>query len=70
MPETLADKIRALKPEQQQLVAQLIELLERANMTPRPPRMEWVGKAKDLLPELDTVQIQHEISRWRCEQDS
>lgn len=34
---------------------------------PQAPRMSWVGKAHDLAPHLDSVQLQHRISEWRCE---
>ncbi|MCS7065806.1 MAG: hypothetical protein NZL85_05960, partial [Fimbriimonadales bacterium] len=66
VPE-LAEKIERLTPEQRRLIEMLIDILSRPAHLPQPPRLSWVGKARDLMPHLDSVQLQHEISKSRCE---
>jgi|GEM_PF-2041685 DNA replication initiation complex subunit (GINS family) len=68
--QDLAEKIRLLTPEQQQLIGELVEMLSRSSMAPRLPRLNWVGKAQEIAPHMDSVELQHLISKWRCEPHS
>ncbi len=68
--QDLTEKIRSLTPEQQRLIEELVEILSRPSMAPRPPQLNWVGKAQEIAPHLNSVELQHLISSWRCEPHS
>jgi hypothetical protein len=63
--QDLAEKIRLLTPEQQQLIGELVEMLSRSSMAPRLPRLNWVGQAQEIAPHLDSVELQHLINYSR-----
>lgn len=64
----LEEKIRSLPPEAQRAIEDLVDLLShQQKRIPRKLKLDWVGAAKELDQDKDSVELQHEISRWRAE---
>ena len=66
--KSLEAKIRQLQPAQQKEIEQLVEALLR-NRKPRArkkPAFKWAGAAQDLRDQYTSVELQHQISRWRA----
>ncbi len=63
--ETLEEMINALSPDRQNEVRDFIEFLlakQRSN-----PKFGWAGALKDLKDRYTSVELQHQIARWRIE---
>lgn len=68
-PKTLEEIVRHLTPPDQDEVRQFAErLLARANREVRAqPRFAWAGALQDLRDRYTSVELQHQIARWRIE---
>jgi hypothetical protein len=64
---TLKEFVEKLPPDLQQEVQDFIEfLLEKQAKKPRgKPRFDWAGALKDMKDQYTSVELQHEISKWR-----
>lgn len=64
---TLKEFVEKLPPDLQQEVQDFIEfLLEKQGRKPRgKPRFDWAGALKDMKDQYTSVELQHEISKWR-----
>jgi hypothetical protein len=64
---TLKEFVEKLPPDLQQEVQDFIEfLLEKQGKKPRgKPRFDWAGALKDMKDQYTSVELQHEISKWR-----
>ncbi len=64
---TLKEFVEKLPPDLQQEVQDFIEfLLEKQGKKPRgKPRFDWAGALKDMKDRYTSVELQHEISKWR-----
>lgn len=65
MSKTLEELLQALSPEQREQVRSCFESLARAPRTRRKPQFTWAGAVKDLRDQYTSVDLQHQISRWR-----
>ena len=65
----LVEIIEKLPPELQEEVKDFAQfLLERRAKKPKgKPKFEWAGALKELRDRYTSVDLQHEISRWREE---
>ena len=63
------EMVKQLAPGQQAEVRDFVEfLLTKQRSTPRrKPRFNWAGALKDMRGEYSSVDLQHEITRWRDE---
>ncbi len=64
---TLKEFVEKLPPDLQQEVQDFIEfLLEKQGKKSRgKPRFDWAGALKDMKDQYTSVELQHEISKWR-----
>ncbi len=64
---TLQQLVEQLPPDLRQEVADFAAfLLERRRKKPRrKPRFDWAGALKDLRDQYTSVELQHQIARWR-----
>jgi len=67
--EELVELIEELPPELQEEVRDFARFLleRRASKLKRKPEFEWAGALKELRDRYTSVDLQHEISRWREE---
>ena len=65
MSKPLEELLQALSPEQREQVRSYVEFLAQAPRSRRKPRFTWAGAAKDLRDQYTSVELQHQISRWR-----
>ncbi len=64
--ETIDERIKALPPDLQQVVEDLIVSLSEKWIT-KPkgiPRFDWEGALADLGEQCSSVELQHKISNW------
>ena len=61
--------VNELPPKQQAEVRDFVEfLLARQRSSPRrKPQFDWAGALREMRDELTSVELQHEITRWRSE---
>lgn len=64
---TLQDRINELPPELRREVEDFVEFLlsKRGKNRPPPMRFDWAGALSDLQDRYTSVELQHQISRWR-----
>ncbi|MCK4576652.1 DUF2281 domain-containing protein [candidate division WOR-3 bacterium] len=64
---TLKEYVDKLPPDLQKEVKDFVDfLLERYRKKPRSkPKFDWAGALKDLRDQYTSVELQHEISKWR-----
>ncbi len=67
MRPSLEERIKQLPPDLQQEVADFVDFLlqKHRQRHPQPPTFSWAGALADLRDEYTSVQLQHEIARWR-----
>ena len=68
--ETLEEKIKKLPPELKAEVEKFIETLlegQKKRTKRNKPAFRWVGVLKDLREQFSSVELQHEISKWRIQ---
>ncbi len=67
MTETLKEFIEDLPPDLQQEVKDFIEFLleKRAKKTRGKPKFDWAGAFEDLGNQYTSVELQHNIAKWR-----
>lgn len=63
----LEQMLNELPPEERHQIEDFTEFLwERHHpKVRRKPRFDWVGALKDIEEPLTSVELQHEVSRWR-----
>ena len=63
----LKEYIEKLPPDLQQEVEDFVKfLLEKRRKKARlKPKFKWAGAVKDLRDQYSSVELQHEISKWR-----
>jgi hypothetical protein len=64
---SISELVAALPPECQQQVLEFVRgLAERQRrLSPRPPAFDWAGALAELRDRHTSVDLQHQISRWR-----
>lgn len=63
---TLEDRISELPPELRREVEDFVEsLLVKRARKGRPLKLDWAGALSDLKDRYTSVELQHEILRWR-----
>ena len=65
MSKPLEELLELLSPDQRELVRGYVESLARTSRTGGRPRFTWAGAARDLRDQYTSVELQHQISRWR-----
>lgn len=65
--EALEEFVEKLPPDLQQEVKDFVEfLIEKRAKKPRgKPKFNWAGALKDLRDRYTSVEIQHQIAKWR-----
>jgi len=65
--KNLEEKIRELPPDDRKEVEQLVEILLKNHQlkSKGKPDFKWAGAAKGLRDQYTSVELQHQISRWR-----
>jgi hypothetical protein len=68
--ERIEELIKELPPELHREVGDFIEfLLERRLKRARvKPNFDWAGALKDMRDQYSSVELQHEISKWRLQE--
>ncbi len=63
----LEEKLRMLPPDLQQEVLDFVEfLLRKWEQKPRSrPQFDWAGALQDLKDQYTSVDLQHQIAKWR-----
>ena len=63
------EMVNELTPGQQAEVRDFVELLlaKQRSSSRRKPRFDWAGALKDMREDYTSVDLQHEITRWRSE---
>jgi len=61
--------VKELAPEQQAEVRDFVEFLltKQRSIPRRKPQFNWAGALRDLRDDYTSVELQHEITRWRGE---
>jgi len=69
--QTLVELIEQLPPDMQQEVRHFAEfLLEKHRRTPKGAlRLDWAGALRDLRDQYTSVELQHEIVKWRIAEE-
>jgi hypothetical protein len=65
MSRTLEELFQALSPEQREQVRCYAESLVQTPQRRGKPRFTWAGAVQDLRGQYTSVELQHQISRWR-----
>jgi hypothetical protein len=65
MSKPLEELLESLSPDQRELVRSYVESLARTPRAAGRPRFTWAGAARDLRDQYTSVELQHQISRWR-----
>ena len=67
MMEALEEVLEKLPPDLQKEVKDFIEFLleKRAKRTRGKPKFDWAGALEDLRKQYTSVELQHNISKWR-----
>ncbi len=65
--EALKEVVEKLPPDLQQEVKDFIEFLleKRAIKNGGKPNFDWAGSLENLRNQYTSVELQHEISKWR-----
>ena len=65
--EALKEVVEKLPPDLQQEVKDFIEFLleKRAKKSGGKPKFDWAGALGNLRNQVTSVELQHEISKWR-----
>jgi mRNA-degrading endonuclease RelE of RelBE toxin-antitoxin system len=65
--KTIEEKINKLPPEDRKEVEDFVEFLlkNRKKRAKGKPAFKWAGILRDLRDKYTSVELQHEISRWR-----
>ena len=63
------EMVKQLAPGQQAEVRDFVEFLltKQRSIPRRKPQFNWAGALKDMRGEYSSVDLQHEITRWRDE---
>ncbi|MGC8903523.1 MAG: DUF2281 domain-containing protein, partial [Fervidobacterium sp.] len=66
----LSELVEELPPELQQEVRDFVEFLlkKRVKRLRKKPTLEWAGVLEDLREQYTSVELQHEITKWRIEE--
>jgi hypothetical protein len=67
--KTLQEMVKELPPERQDEVREFVQRLltrERGEKN-GTPKLAWAGALKDLRDRFTSVELQHQIARWRIE---
>ena len=66
---SIDEMVDKLAPEQQAEVRDFVEfLLAKQRSAPRrKPQFDWAGALDDMRDNYTSVELQHEIARWRTE---
>jgi hypothetical protein len=61
--------VNELTPGQQAEVHDFVEYLlaKQRSSTRRKPQFDWAGALKELRDDYTSVELQHELTRWRSE---
>ena len=67
--ESIDEMVNELAPGQQAEVRDFVEfLLTRQRSSPRrKPQFDWAGALREMRDDYTSVDLQHEIARWRSE---
>ena len=67
--KSINEMVNELAPGQQAEVRDFVEfLLAKHRSSPRrKPQFDWAGALKDMRDDYTSVDLQHEITRWRSE---
>jgi len=64
--KTLGELVREVPPESNEELRRYVEfLIARPRRQRGEPRFDWAGALKDMRDRYTSVELQHEISRWR-----
>jgi len=65
--KTIEELVRRLSPAEQEAVRDFVEsmLRQRDSRPSGKPTFPWAGALKDLAGRFTSVELQHQISRWR-----
>ena len=68
---TVEEKIRQLPPALRQEAEDFVDFLieKRLNRRRGAPTFDWAGALKDLRDQYTSVELQHQISDWRIEEE-
>lgn len=68
---TVEEKIRRLPPSLRQEAEDFVDFLiqKRLNRPRGTPTFDWAGALKDLRDQYTSVELQHQISDWRSEDE-
>jgi hypothetical protein len=66
---SINEMVNELTPEQQGEVRDFVEYLlaKQPSSTRRKPQFDWAGALKDMRDDYTSVDLQHELTRWRSE---
>lgn len=69
--QSLDDMVRRLSPERRKEVMDFVQfLLTKASSKSRPKMScDWAGRLEDMRKEFTSVELQHQASRWRTEDE-
>lgn len=69
--ERLEDLVKKLPPDRQNEVRDFVEFLLARGQTETggKPGFHWAGALKDLEHRYTSVELQHQIARWRAEDE-
>ena len=67
--ESIDEMVNELAPGEQAEVRDFVEfLLTRQRSSPRrKPQFDWAGALREMRDDYTSVDLQHEIARWRSE---
>ncbi|HEV7798509.1 MAG TPA: DUF2281 domain-containing protein [Pyrinomonadaceae bacterium] len=67
--KSITEMVNELAPGQQAEVLDFVEFLleKKRSTTRRKPQFDWAGALKDMRDDYTSVDLQHEITRWRTE---
>ena len=65
--QNIDERIKELPPELQQEVEDFVEFLleKRMKKSRGKPNFQWAGALKDLRDQFTSVELQHELKKWR-----
>ena len=62
---SLNEMVNELDPRQQAEVRDFVEHLLAKQRSRRKPQFDWAGALKDMRDDYTSVDLQHEVARWR-----
>jgi nucleoid DNA-binding protein len=67
--KSITEMVNELAPGQQAEVLDFVEFLlaKKRSRARRKPQFDWAGALKDMRDDYTSVDLQHEITRWRTE---